>query len=686
MNNLNKLKKNKLTGQVLRRLTLNLLLMNVLVMACIAFLVTNVIQDKEQQYMSEVINRVTSDLNHELDSFELSVESLAKSNTILNYLVTVDVLGRNMDKITAGVAQSAEFMTTASGYDDAVKELGVIAEMYGSTVADVKLFSSYTGHGISATGALTPDAFNLANTYTYTAIAENRNYVSNVYTDANTGKLVVSVAHPVNSDAGLVLGMISINIYVDGVADFVKLTCFGTTGNTFIMDRDNTVIVHSDESMIGYSLEDINYSGSILVEELANPSGTIMEYELSGVMRMGGVGAIESAGWRLVSSMDVAEYKQEALTLVLIINTIQLVCLTGILIGTGLFIDKKLSPISDVKDFMHDVSLGRLSSTLEYVSDDEIGDLVKDIQATVKTLFLYIEHIDKTMADFGRGKIQISNDVDYVGEFAAIYDSMENFVQLMSGSLSELKRTVNEVGTGASQISTGAQVLASGAAEQSASVTDLNKLISQVNEEITETAEYSAKISGYANTITGDIEINNQKMQHLAVSVEEIKNLSDEVKRIIKTIEEVAFQTNILALNAAVEAARAGQTGKGFAVVADEVRNLSLKTAEAVEDTTKIITNMATFIESSTDLAQDTSVHMQKIMEEAQEFVGNMASITHSTQDQSAAISEIHLGIEKISDVVGKNSAISEESAAASEELTAQTDAMIDLIRKFKLK
>ncbi|MFI3254597.1 MAG: HAMP domain-containing methyl-accepting chemotaxis protein [Eubacteriales bacterium] len=388
--------------------------------------------------------------------------------------------------------------------------------------------------------------------------------------------------------------------------------------------------------------------------------------------------SVANIGWFLITDIE-QQSTQEILALIVV----QTICFLGTLWFAAKFLHKKLSPIKGISAYMHDIAQGNLQSKLDHPSNDELGSLVNDIHTMIDTLFTYINHVSTTVTHFSQGKIYVDRSVEYIGDYKPVYDSMVAFEELMTVSLSELKEAVKEVGTGAIQISNGAGALANGSQEQASSIEQMNHLITTIDREISETANYSNKISDYASSITGNILTNNDKMKNLATNVQEIKNHSNEVSRIIKVIEDVAFQTNILALNAAVEAARAGESGRGFAVVADEVRNLSIRTSEAVRDTSRIITEMEIFVTSSADLAHDTSGGLQHIVDEAQDFVQNMSNITHSTNDQSQAINNIHRGMEQISHVVHQNAAISEESSAATEELSTQAQLMSNLIEKF---
>ncbi|MFI3253162.1 MAG: methyl-accepting chemotaxis protein [Eubacteriales bacterium] len=647
-----------------------LFIVNLIVIVNIAVWVTYSIEKGEQQYMNEMIKRLSTEMNYEVQRYIDAAYGISENAVIKEYLETVPTVG----------------LTSNEPYDTSARdELNIIAHLFGSSVLHASVGSVQSNNIIDHTGSSGGAGYSLSDSSFYSAVTQQQLVISPAYSDTNTGKTVVTIAAPVFGDSGNVLGLVALDLLVEELSAFVTNTSFGDTGTTYILDQNFNVIVHPSASHLNLNVNDVDYDGDDLSEQLRNPTGEIIKYASDGVERMGGLSLIENTGWILVSAVDISEFQARATLVVGALSVFQVVCSLFVIFICGRFITKKLRPIKMIQNYMHEISSGDLESQLNYQSDDEMGALVHDIQVMVSTLRSYIHHISHTLQDFAQGKMQFVDDVEYHGDFMPIHDSMVNFVELISQSLSELKMSVEEVGSGAFQISSGANILSNGSQEQATSVAELNGLIGQINSEISETAVYSEKISVYAGSITNDIGKNNEKMQSLATNVQEIKNHSDEVKRIIKVIEEVAFQTNILALNAAVEAARAGESGKGFAVVADEVRNLSLRTSQAVKDTTKIITEMAILVETSTDLAQQTSHDLQNIVTQAEGFSANMENISHSTSDQSKAIAEIHKGIEEISNVIHQNAAISEESSASTEELSAQASMMTDLIQKFKL-
>ncbi len=661
-----------LAWEMIMNVTVMLVVINVFVIINIAYWVSYSVEKGEKQYMEEVIARKSGEIDNQLQRYIDAVIGISQNAVIQEYLDSVDTIG---------------LVDSHSAMEESVREeLQIIANIFDDTILFVALGSVTSDNIIDHLDSMGGIGFSLKTRPYYNAVTEERTVVTEAYSDFTTGNTVVTIAHPVYSSTGRVSGVICLDIIVEKLATMLSNTTFGDSGTTFLLDQNDNILVSPEANLSTQTLASSTFSGDNLASELSNPTGSIFRYESNNTERMGGIVLIENTGWKLLSAMDVSEFESRSFLIVGALSVMQVVCFAIGIALCGRFIHKKLMPIKLIQNYMSELSQGHLKTTLDFSSEDEMGALVEDIKSMVDTLFLYINHVTRTIHDFAQGEIVVSQDVEYIGDFKPVMDSMENFVYLMTDSLSELKQAVEEVGSGATQISSGANILASGSQEQAASVEELNQLISRVNSEISETANYSGKISDYADNLAGDIMKNNEKMKELAVNVQEIKEHSGEVKRIIKVIEEVAFQTNILALNAAVEAARAGESGKGFAVVADEVRNLSLRTSEAVQDTTRIITEMAVFVETSTELAQETAHDLQNIANEAQGFVSNMSSITHSTNDQSKAISDINQGIDQIYSVVQQNSAISEQSAAATEELSAQTELMTELIQKFHLQ
>ena len=293
--------------------------------------------------------------------------------------------------------------------------------------------------------------------------------------------------------------------------------------------------------------------------------------------------------------------------------------------------------------------------------------------------------IDEKLHYMSQGKFNNDITLDYIGDFVNIKSSILEIQSSLKNTLSEIERASAQVSSGSAQIANGAQELSSGATMQASAVDELSSTFESVTVKVNATAE-NAKL---ANNIVSDMGVKvdecNTSMQQLTDAMQKIGNTSNEIKNIIQTVEDIAFQTNILALNAAVEAARAGEAGKGFAVVADEVRNLSGKTTEAAALTTQLIEEAVAAIENGTQLTGDTAQSLASLVDGAKQAVDLVNVIADDAEKENTELEQISAGVEQISNVVQTNTATAEESAASSEELSSQASILKSLIDKFEL-
>lgn len=338
-----------------------------------------------------------------------------------------------------------------------------------------------------------------------------------------------------------------------------------------------------------------------------------------------------------------------------------------------------------VKDAVLELSKGNLKNSIKYEANNEFGELIERMNFSFQELAKYVDAIDYGMSEFSKGNFTCECPIVFLGDFANIQTSIEDFRSKMNDTLNELDMTSAQVSAGASQIADSAQALAQGATEQSSSVEELSAAIAEVSHQISQTAEFSEKANAIGKQAGDVLQRSQVEMDQMMAAIKDIAAASENIQKIIKAIDDIAFQTNILALNAAVEAARAGSAGKGFAVVADEVRNLAQKSAEAAKNTTELIENSLQHVMHGEKLAASTNAAFGDVAEYADNILGMVAKIAQASNEQTSSITQIAQGVDQISSVVQMNSATSEESAAASEELSGQAGMMKTLIDQFKL-
>lgn len=328
---------------------------------------------------------------------------------------------------------------------------------------------------------------------------------------------------------------------------------------------------------------------------------------------------------------------------------------------------------------------GNLQFPLEYEANNEFGTLVKDIQNMQKTLSSYVSNIDYVLEQMAENDMTVRLDMNYVGDFKTIKKSLKKILVVMNDSMTQMRQTAVEVAGIARQVADGAQILSEGSAEQTSSVEQLAANVKDINRQVSQNADYTAQTRSLVEAVGSELEQGNQQMHQMLGAMEAINSSSDQIAKIIKTIENIASQTNILALNAAVEAARAGEAGKGFAVVADEVRNLASQSSEAAKSTTTLIQNSIQAVQNGTQIADATAATIESVVKRAEDIATMVGRISESSKAQAVNLNQIDNVVSQITEVIRTNSAAAEESAAASEEMSSHAQMMSELVGRFKL-
>lgn len=345
-------------------------------------------------------------------------------------------------------------------------------------------------------------------------------------------------------------------------------------------------------------------------------------------------------------------------------------------------------PIAEIKNALNKIAKGELDSQITYVSRDEFGEMADAMRATNDSLSKLIKDSSYMYGELANGNFNVHSNARevYKGEFAPLLDNLRVLAYGLSDTMAQIFQSADQVDSGSEQVSAGAQANAQGATEQAGSVEELAATIEEISDKITKNADDSKTASNIMAEVGKQAELSNDRMKEMLGAMQEISDTSAQISDIIKTIEDIAFQTNILALNAAVEAARAGDAGKGFAVVADEVRNLASKSAVASQNTADLIQRSIRAVENGSHIADDTAEALSGVVKQIEDIVVTIDRISSVSEEQAQSIAQVTTGIEQISNVVQTNSATAEESAAASEELSAQATAMKSLVSRFKLR
>ena len=342
-------------------------------------------------------------------------------------------------------------------------------------------------------------------------------------------------------------------------------------------------------------------------------------------------------------------------------------------------------PISQLTDAAKKLAAGALNIEIDYYSKDEVGTLAEMFREMSGSMKAVIKDIGQQLGAMSNGDFTVAPRAEYTGDYVSIKNALINIRESLSNTLNEINLSADQVFSGSAQVSDSAQTFSEGAADQAGSIEELAAAINEISFQVRETAanmEAARRLTAKAGE---QVAVSNRQMEEMLLAMGEIGAKTEQIRAINNTIEEIAFQTNILALNAAVEAAHAGESGKGFAVVAGEVRRLAGKSTDAAKRTSDLIDGTVQAVEKGRKIANITAESLHNVVESTNEVLNTVDKIDEAAQHQAGSIVQVTQEIDQISYVVQNNSATSEESAAASEELSGQAQMLKELVGRFKI-
>lgn len=372
---------------------------------------------------------------------------------------------------------------------------------------------------------------------------------------------------------------------------------------------------------------------------------------------------------------------------IILIVVTSLLCILLSIASVILLTNNIVKPIKQIVKASDDISQGNLNCELDTDSKDELGEVIIAFRNMSEVLKYIISHLDNMLNEMALGNFNfdIQFKEKYMGDFEHIFLAVKNLRENVNNTLLNINFASNEVANSSNRLFNDSQAVANGSIEQSTSINELSNTILEIKTQIENTANNAKNVNVFTEEVSKSIIESDKYMEDMVTAISEISNKSAEVMKIIKTIDDIAFQTNILALNAAVEAARAGEAGKGFSVVADEVRRLAKKSAEAANNTTILIQGSIDAVNSGTRIAGETADSLKTVVYKSAKVVDLIDEISMASVQQSDAVNQLSAGIEQITSVVQKNSVTAEQSASTSKELHNQAMSLKDKIASFKL-
>lgn len=505
------------------------------------------------------------------------------------------------------------------------------------------------------------------------------------------GSEMITISTPIICGGNLI-GVIMVDINIDNFSQVNVVDArYPTMYTSIVNERD--CIVYDSEGYYGQNwIETIDVDS----EKVAYTNGKAADVSFTANITDGNsvercfYTPIDVGGnrWWSITALDESDMKKAVISSLIaqiVISLISLILLVALICA---ILVRKLKPIGSIVSAADAIAHGNFEHKIVVKSNDEIGELSRVFDVTVNRLNDIIEDVTYMLNSMADGNFNVSSKTaeSYVGNYQHIFTALNSINSKLSKTLYNIDVSANEVSSGSNQVSDGAQALSQGATEQASSIQELSATITEVNARIADNLRNADKAKQKARVSADDAQISNQQMNEMMQSIKRISEKSNEIGAIIRTIDDIAFQTNILALNAAVEAARAGEAGKGFAVVADEVRNLAGKSADAAKTTASLIEDAINNINEGAILAEQTAKSMNSVVNDASEIAEIVDEITVAFGNQASDVAQIAQGIDQISSVVQTNSATAEESAAASEQLSGQSQMLKELVGSFNLK
>lgn len=625
-------------------------------------------------------------------------------SAVLNYTSSISAINKTINETSDVAAKLVS--TSLKEYVAIAYETGSIARLADpqKTIQEKKdiIQQRVKDHGfiegivIDSNGK---DIFNSAD-YSkkecYVECMKGKTYVGTPTYNKATKEVTMEIAAPLWKDGIPNTTPVGVVVYVpDGefLNNIMREIKVGESGTAFMVNTEGTTIADIDSTIIGVEngieLGKTNSklrSFGKIVEKMANGETGTGTYTYNGKTKQMAYAPVpDTQGWNIA----VVSVRSEFLTM-FYISLVITVLIVIVFIFVGIYFGRKLgktisAPIGTCVDRLKLLAQGDLKSETPTIkSNDETEILLESLGSTIENLNHIISDISFQLAELSTGNFAITIDTQYEGDFEQISESFKLIVDALRNAMRDIDHNAQQVASGSEELSKASQSLAEGAMDQASAIEELTATITEISSKIQNNANNAELAKNMVIDVNVEMNQSNKHMDKMIIAMNRIKDASNEIANIIKSIEDIATQTNLLSLNAAIEAARAGEAGKGFSVVADEVRKLAEESSEAAKNTNQLIQNAIMAVEDGTELVRITAQSLESVVVSAGRVNGAISEIVEASNEQAASTAQITEGINQIASVIEMNSATAQESAASSEELSSESALLKGMLEKFK--
>ncbi len=615
----------------------------------------NTVEQIISQQLEGTARNISIQINSWIEGLKLNLLTLSELDTYKDVLLNTDFGGEFYAEIAS--SDLAAYAKRYGGYDDII------------------LFNK-EGLAVAASIPALVGKVNVSSRPYFNDVISGKQVISNVIQSKGTGQPIFVIATPVliNNKVGGFLGAaVSLKKFSDEVVTPVKI---GKEGYAFIADSSGLMAAHPDENqLMKLNIKDHDWGKQMLQQQ----SGSLI-YTLDGEEKRVEFKTEPATGWIVAAVAATDDIFAPVKKLVwdnLIVGIIIVIVLAVVIV---LLVRPIIAALNSGVDFAEMIQRGDLSSRLHLKRSDEIGKLSNSLDTMADSLQQRAELAEAIAEGDLTQEVTLASEQDVLGR------ALRSMIDKLNDILSQISMAGEQIDSGSSQVSDSAQDLSQGSTEQASAIEEISASLNELSGQTQVNAENAATANQLATTARGAADEGSKQMQQMVMAMQEINESGQNISKIIKTIDEIAFQTNLLALNAAVEAARAGQHGKGFAVVAEEVRNLAARSAKAAQETATLIEGSVQKGLNGTEIANRTAKALEEIVSGIGKTTDLVAEIAASSKDQAEGLAQVNDGLTQVDDVVQRNTAGAEESASAAEELSSQSAYLRQLIGQFRLR